>query len=334
MPHRAILLKLEHYGVRGKELQFFESYLSNREMVTSLGKLITEPYFSNTGIPQGSHLGPLLYVIFTIDIQNCHEGCKIIQYADDTSVIIPLPDITLLHKKIAEMDSKISSWSKANGLKLNRDKTQVLVPYKGRAPEIPLGHLQLHSSISFLGTVIDENLKRKTHVSMVINKANKGIYCIRKLRNVADLKILTTVYYSLIQCHLAYAITTWGRVLKPELDRQLKCQKKAIRAIIGIPIGYKDDNNRIHVNHIKEHFIRLGIMTFPNLYFYYSAKELKKKQVQTTTGRQRLKRPDNNDYDKEVYQFYEKYLLKGNLKEVKQLLINSPCYNYCDLLSI
>ena len=115
--------KLEHYGIRGKALAWFESYLKNREQFVSVNGKDSKSRHINFGVPQGSILGPLLFVIYINDLPVISKLAKFILYADDANIILTGDTLNDIEEQLFSLISALVDWVDSNGLLLNLKKT-------------------------------------------------------------------------------------------------------------------------------------------------------------------------------------------------------------------
>ena len=127
LSHEILLQKLQYYGVRGICLDWFRSYLSNRKQFTVYNYNNSQLRDIDTGVPQGSILGPLLFIIYINDIVNSCNDPHLILYADDTSLLASHKDMNVLIETLNENLAKITKWFKCNKLSLNVSKTQCIL---------------------------------------------------------------------------------------------------------------------------------------------------------------------------------------------------------------
>ncbi len=202
--HKILLDKLQHIGIRGLPLQLFSSYLQNISQYVFLN--ITK------GVPQGSVLGPILFIIYMNNIINASSRFKFTMYVDDTNLLIADKDITSLHLHLSSELNSVSQWLKSNELKLNVKKTNCIF-FQNRSLKNYLPPVQLEgesliqvSRTKFLGVRIDENLNWKFHIDDVCLKLSKlcGVLC--KIRNNLTAESLLSIYYTLCYPHLIFDI--------------------------------------------------------------------------------------------------------------------------------
>ena len=233
-----LLKKLEAYGIRGNLLKLCESYLNDRYQyivfngVKSLKKLVT------CGVPQGSILGPLFFLVYMNDIFKASQFLHNILYADDTCIFLSGKELHSLIKLMNTELGLISEWLKSNKLTLNISKTFYMVFHRGRRK--CLGDIELFidntkitetNTMKYLGVIIDAKLNWISHITYVKNKIAKGIGIIRKARPLLNKRALTNLYHTFIYPYLIYCVEVWDSAKYVHLSPILLLQKKIIRLI-------------------------------------------------------------------------------------------------------
>lgn len=260
---RALLChKLEQWGVRGVALRLFKSYLANRMQFVELsgctGSSRSEILESQHGVPQGSILGPVLFLIYVNDLPESIQN-KMIMFADDTNILFGAANYGELAADFRMSVADLSGWFCTNGLQLNLSKTQVIRfgSYGGEFTELLLDSsepVQLEDNVKFLGLYIDKNLRWTSHVEYLLKKLNKYCYLLWNLAQQAPRQVVLTVYFAYVFSNLNYCIEIWGS--SSHLVSLLKLQKRCLRLIAGI--GWRESCVPV--------FKSLGILTVVDMY--------------------------------------------------------------------
>ena len=236
--HDTLKIKLEHYGFRGIFLSFIMDYLKDRKYCVCINGYKSDFKISNIGVPQGSTLGPLLFLLYINDIGNCSSLLKFILYADDTTVLFKSHCIVDLNYKLSSEVKKVLTWFSANNLLINLSKTNcMLFSNKQGNPRlsIDIDNLILEEKevITFLGVEVDKNLTWKYHIQHICNKVSKTIAILRILRRSFPRHVLIKIYMSLIHSYISYCNVIWGSAYECHLNPLIVLQKKAVRIIMN-----------------------------------------------------------------------------------------------------
>ena len=236
--HKILLTKLEHYAVRGNMLHWFQSYLSNRKQYVSINGESSESLGINCGVPQGSVLGPLLFLLYINDLPNISKVLNFYLFADDTNIYYESSSLQELEKTINKELNKLYLWLNVNRLSLNIDKTNYIIFHPYNKPmkqhitiRINKKAIKEKECIKYLGVLINSTLSWKHHILNISKKISKAIGIMYKLRPFLPLKVMRNVYYSLVYSHIIYAIEAWGSAFKTELEKILVLQKRAMRLL-------------------------------------------------------------------------------------------------------
>ena len=223
MNHTILLDKLNYYGFRGIVNQWFSSYLSNRTQSTEIGSHISSKLNINCGVPQGSVLGALLFLLDVNDIQYCSSKLQFFLYADDTNALYAHKDLNTLELTVNAELHNLYNWLTSNKLSLNIKKSTYVIfrPYQKKLKYDPHVYvfdnesnkkvtLERKNFIKYLGLLIDENISWKTHIHSVAHKISKTIGLIAELRQIVPACTLPNIYQSLIIPYLTYGLISWG----------------------------------------------------------------------------------------------------------------------------
>jgi hypothetical protein len=258
--HDIIINKLKYYGFSIQSCLLLQNYLTNRRQFVKLRTNISSLKYINIGVPQGSVLGPLLFLIYINDLIQCAPKLQYILFADDTNIFTT--DHLLLRSEVQNIDV----WCLANRLVLNYSKTFQMI---FRAPNkninskdfvVNIGNkiLEVKSDIKFLGITIDSSISFKNHIITLCKKLNLCLLLMRSIRPYLDVKTMVDIYYTFFYPQVIYGIEFWGHGNKTDLKRIITLQKAALRIVLKIKPG----------EHVTSHFKTLKIMRLPMLFDY------------------------------------------------------------------
>ena len=239
--HSILLAKLENYGIRGVPLLWFKSYFDQRRQCVCCKGCQSKTKLITCGVPQGSILGPLLFLLYINDLPNASDQLNFILFADDTNVFFSHKSIQSLLSIANTELIHVAEWFKANKLSLNLGKTNYVLFRSHRKPvpasdsilsidSIPIA--QVNSS-KFLGVYIDQHLTWNDHISNISTKVAKNIGILARVSYLLPSRVLHTLYYSLVYPYLTYCNIAWASNYSSRLNRLSILQRRVVRIIAG-----------------------------------------------------------------------------------------------------
>ena len=258
--HEILLQNLECYGIRGNELIFFQSYLENRIQACSVNGHMSSFKSISYGVPQGSILGPLLFIIYMNDLPSCVKEAEITMYADDTSLYKAFRTAQDLSDELIPAFVKICEWLKMNKLALNVLKTEFMIIGTSKrlnildqTPEttpyitsVDGCQIRRVKSVKYLGLIVDDTLTWAEHVDYISTKIRKNIGIIKRVRTFLPPHSLLTLYRTLIEPYLRYCNTVWGQC-SDTLKEKLQCLQNRVARAIAVQ-RYDEANHRNILN--------------------------------------------------------------------------------------
>lgn len=245
-----LIKKLENIGIRGLPLQLFQDYLNNRKQIVKVGEHYSDEECINYGVPQGSVLGPTLFLVYIDDLCRLTlTNAQIITFADDTVTLFYGNSWDEVNSVAQAGFNLITGWLRKNLLTLNLSKTKLInftINNKNRPGEgtiaIKAHTCQSHtgcsclplaetSSIRYLGIQVDKNLNWQEHIDILTGRVRKLIYIFKILRHVCDKKLLIEIYYALCQSIICYCITIWGNASKTAILKLERAQRMILKVM-------------------------------------------------------------------------------------------------------
>ena len=238
LDYSILLSKLDHIGVRGTTKKWLSSYLSNRQQFVEVNGTCSSYNIVSRGVPQGSIIGPIMFLIYINDIIHVSNIMKFVLFADDTNLFKSGDSVEQLCLEVSKELDKLNVWFNLNKLSLNLSKTQFMVfsnrlVQNGTTLYINGNVIERVHCTRFLGVELDDKLKWSTHVSKISKKVSRSLSIMFKVRPYVTNAALYTIYSSLVLPYFLYAIIVWGNAYKSTLQRLTILQKRCIRVING-----------------------------------------------------------------------------------------------------
>ena len=242
--HNILLSKLHHYGIRGKANDWFKSFLVNRNQYTSINNTNSTSEKVMYGVPQGSVLGPLLFVIFINDLHVSVRNSKVHHFADDTNLLLISKSLKQINRLINHDLSLLVQWLRSNKISLNTSKTKIII-FRPKGKLI-IKHLNFRisgekintsSTVNYLAVLLHENLQWQTLIDSLITKLSTAVGLLSKVRYYVPKYLLRTIYFSIFNSHIIYTCQVWGQN-QAKIKQISELQDKALRIINFKPKSY------------------------------------------------------------------------------------------------
>ena len=271
--HDILLAKLELYGLRGPGLDWIRSYLTDRETFVALRQTSSNRHPLTVGIPQGSIIGPILFIIYINDLPSVSDILSCTLFADDTNFTLTNTNYNDMTTTLNSELVRINDWTTANRLTINVSKTELLL-FTNRDVDPHVDQVSLNGDrvgfvgqARFLGVIIDNSLNFKEHLRIVAQKVSKHSGILYKLGKQLPISARISYYNSFCLPYLSYNIVHWGGTNACHLNHLVMVQKRLVRTIAG----------KEFLDHTTPLFYNLKILKLADLYKLYTVVDTHKK---------------------------------------------------------
>ena len=241
--HSHLIQKLSNLGLGKNSLSWCKSYLTNRKQQTKFKKYLSEEVTVTSGVPQGSIMGPILFISFINDLPQNFKNCKIVSYADDTQILVSAKSGKQIRTQLENLIKNAKKWYTENSLLNNASKTEIML-ISGRKHEESfyieikedekIKKLELKNHIKILGVYLDQHLNWKKQVQEVNKKAKFAARNLQRINQLIPIKSRILLYNSLVATHFNYADTVWAGCNVEEHNKLQRTQNIAIKSILGM----------------------------------------------------------------------------------------------------
>ncbi|XP_046743250.1 uncharacterized protein LOC124409579 [Diprion similis] len=237
---RLLLQKLANYGIMGTTWKWIKSYLENRTQQVKYGNKMSEKRKTKFGVPQGSVLGPLLFILYINDLARQLEFCQCKMFADDTVIFISGTNTEEIEQKLNHDLERVVKWMNSNSLKLNTTKTKSMIIHDPRKLGIEnkcnfkIAGIQIEEvrEIKYLGVIIDNKLSFNAQAMFIVKKTSKKVNFLYRLNRHLSCNTLMTIYKAIISPHFEYCNTLLLNTSAEWIENMQKVQNRAMRAIL------------------------------------------------------------------------------------------------------
>ena len=302
--HNTLLVKLNRYGIRGKASSLIESYLSRRTQYTEVFGEKSNSLTVMYGVPQGSVLGPLLFLLYINDISRASALGTFIMFADDTNIFVEGQTVEEAYAKGNELLKSVQRYMFLNKLHINMSKCCYIhfkpKSFKLDPSQLPVNHdlliddfpIKKVSETKFLGVIIDEDLSWDSHITALRRKLSYASSTLYRIRDSLPKHLHKDLYHTLFESHLTYCISVWGGSAMNKIARLWISQKHCVRVLFGDKEAFLDKfrtaararpyKNQLlgeqfyQQEHTKPLFTKHKILALNNLYSYHTFMEILK----------------------------------------------------------
>ena len=240
--HDILCKKISNYGLRGKVLGWCSNYLANREQQTLVNNVKSAKCHLSFGVPQGSVLGPLFFILYVNDIQSALQGIKVQMYADDTVIFESGSNLNVLVDHLQSNLCKFQKWCNSNKLTLNPSKTKLVTfgirqsVKKAKTCELYLGGKRIQNvpTFRYLGFVLDSTLNFKAHISDVIKKVIHKKYLLSRLMPFLNKNVALLIYKTMVLPYFDYCDVVYATACTNDLEKLQRVQNKCLKTCLSL----------------------------------------------------------------------------------------------------
>jgi hypothetical protein len=241
--HRIMLDKMAWYGIQNTEHQWFKSYLNDRFQICTIFNNISEPQRITCGVPQGSILGPLMFLLYVNDMPTCFNKCFVNLYADDTAFYVADVDVTRVNQVLQDELKLVYKWLCCNKLSLHVGKTSSMIicsrqkrlHLRDSKCDLSLDNVPIEqtTNLKYLGVTIDQDLRYDVYMKELVSKLNRALGILRRASYYVSQATRVTLFNTLVLPHIDYCSTIWyNNVSKSDIKKLQRLQNVGMRIIL------------------------------------------------------------------------------------------------------
>ena len=256
LDHEKLMVKLENYGIRGNCYQLMKSYISSRKQYSTFLNTKSDQKTVMYGVPQGSVLGPLLFLLYINDIVNVCSNGTFVLFADDTNIFIAADTEHEVYRLANRVLMNVTKYMVSNQLHINIGKCSYMhfQPNLNNAQRMTCSRTRIYDhslnlflngtklskvdKVRFLGVIIDDKLSWEPHIKHLESKLNLCIVMIKRIKKFIPKSHYGTLYHSLFVSHLSYCISAWGGTHQSKLQKIFAIQKRCLRILYGEQLSF------------------------------------------------------------------------------------------------
>jgi hypothetical protein len=293
--NRTVLIqKMRNTGIPENFCCIMESYLQDRFCCVKINNKYSNEWETKYGVPQGSILGPILFLIYINDIKESNNKLNFILFADDIVCLAIEQDKEKLIQKLQEDLNYLQDWCTDNDLYINEEKTKIMlfknneetvVNFKlhssgcfDKSQQCKCGKVDVIKSIKYLGVTIDDKFNFELHVDEIIKKLRQVSPKLYQLKNILNGKNKKIVYESLIKPHLLYAVEVYGNGKKSAIKRLEKVQNKLVKILFTNKVNTKAHEIYVNFNILKIQKLHAYVLLLKN---FFKFKNKREEQIET-----------------------------------------------------